>query len=134
MGFANGASACQQVRSHGGAESADPDGLVLRVDGVLERLVKARAHMLRGEVAAKGEAILRCVEIIGGLRHSLDPKVEPGMLGRLDSLYEYMSHRLLQANLRDDATILDEVSKLLHQVRDSWVQIAPAAAGHAVRA
>ena len=135
MAFGNSASACQETGSRGDVESADPHGLVtLRMDGVLERLVKARAHMLRGEVAAKGAAISRCVEIIGGLRDSLDPKVEPTLIGRLDSLYEYMSRRLLQANLRDDATIIDEVSKLLHQVRDSWVQIAPAAVSRAVGA
>ncbi|MEO7051188.1 MAG: flagellar export chaperone FliS [Rhodanobacter sp.] len=135
MGFGYGASAYQQVRSRGGVESADPHGLItLLMDGALERLVKARAHMLRGEVAAKGETISRCIEIIGGLRDSLDPTVEPAMIGRLDSLYDYMSRRLLPANLRDDATILDEVSKLLRQVRDSWVQIAPTPAGHAVGA
>ncbi|TAM05361.1 MAG: flagellar export chaperone FliS [Rhodanobacter sp.] len=133
MGFGYGANAYQQVRSRGGTESADPHGLItLLMDGALERLVKARAHMLRGEVAAKGETISRCIEIIGGLRDSLDPKVEPTMVERLDSLYEYMSRRLLQANLRDDTTIIDEVSKLLHQVRDSWVQIAPAPAVRAV--
>ncbi|UJJ57626.1 flagellar export chaperone FliS [Rhodanobacter denitrificans] len=128
MGFGYGAGAYQQVRSHGGVESADPHGLItLLMDGALERLVKARAHMLRGEVAAKGEAISRCIEIIGGLRGSLDPKADPALVGRLDSLYDYMSRRLLQANLRDDASLIDEVSNLLQPIRDSWVQIAPAA-------
>lgn len=135
MGFGYGAGAYQQVRSHGGVESASPHGLItLLMDGALERLVKARAHMVRGEVAAKGETISKCIEIIGGLRDGLDPKVEPAMVERLDSLYEYMSRRLLQANMQDDATIIDEVSKLLQQVRDSWVQIAPAAASRAVGA
>lgn len=135
MGFGYGANAYQQIRSHGGVESADPHGLItLLMDGALERLVKARAHMLRGEVATKGETISRCIEIIGSLRDSLDPKVEPAMVGRLDSLYEYMSRRLLQANLRDDPGIIDEVSKLLQQVRDSWAQIAPTPARRAVGA
>ena len=135
MGSDVGASACQETGSRGDAESAGPHGLVtLRMDGILQCLTKARAHMLRGELAAKSEAISRCVAIIGGLRDSLDPKVEPTLVGRLDSLYEYMSGRLLQANLRDDASIIDEVSKLLHQVRDSWVQIAPAPVSHAVGA
>lgn len=135
MGFGYGAGAYQQVRSHGGVESASPHGLItLLMDGALERLVKARAHMVRGEVAAKGETISKCIEIIGGLRDGLDPKVERAMVERLDSLYEYMSRRLLQANMQDDATIIDEVSKLLQQVRDSWVQIAPAAASRAVGA
>lgn len=135
MGFGYGAGAYQQVRSHGGVESADSHGLItLLMDGALERLVKARAHMLRGEIAAKGETIGRCIDIIGGLRDSLDPKVDAAMVERLDSLYEYMSRRLLQANMRDDATIIDEVSKLLQQLRDSWVQIAPASTRRAVGA
>ncbi|EIL92228.1 flagellar protein FliS [Rhodanobacter fulvus Jip2] len=135
MGFGYGAGAYQQIRSHGGVESADPHGLItLLMDGALERLIKARAHMMRGEVAAKGETIGRCIEIIGGLRDSLDPKVDAANTSRLDSLYEYMSRRLLQANLRDDVSLIDEVSTLLQQVRDSWVQIAPAAAQRAASA
>lgn len=135
MAFGYGANVYQQVRSHGGVESADSHGLItLLMDGALERLVKARAHMLRGEIAAKGETITRCIGIIGGLRDSLDPKVDAAMVERLDSLYEYMSRRLLLANLHDDATIIDEVSKLLQELRDSWVQVAPAPAQHAAGA
>ncbi len=136
MGFGYGAGAYQQVRSHGGVESADPHGLItLLMDGALERMVKARAHMQRGETAAKGETISRCIEILGGLRDSLDPKADPAMVERLDALYDYMSRRLLQANIRDDTSLIDEVSQLLQQVRDSWVQVAPAgAAEHAASA
>ena len=86
MAFGYGAGAYQQVRSHGGVESADPHGLItLLMDGALERLVKARAHMVRGEVAAKGEAISRCIEILGGLRGSLDRKADPVLVERLRS-------------------------------------------------
>jgi flagellar protein FliS len=136
MGFGYGAGAYQQVRSHGGVESADPHGLItLLMDGALERMVKARAHMQRGETAAKGETISRVIGILGGLRDSLDPKADPAMVERLDALYDYMSRRLLQANARDDTTLIDEVSQLLQQVRDSWVQIAPVgAAPHAASA
>ncbi|MEO8985468.1 MAG: flagellar export chaperone FliS [Rhodanobacter sp.] len=127
MGFGYGAGAYQQVRSRGGAESADPHGLItLLMDGALERIVNARGHMQRGEIAAKGEAISRCINIIGGLRDSLDRKVDPPLVDRLDALYEYMSRRLLQANMRNDTTLLDEVSNLLRQVRDSWLKVAPA--------
>lgn len=126
MGFGYGASAYQQVRSRGGVESAGPHGLItLLMDGALERIVQARGHMQRSEVAAKGEAISRCIKIIGGLRDSLERKVDPVLVDRLDSLYEYMGRRLLQANVRDDTAILDEVSNLLGQVRDSWVKVSP---------
>ncbi len=129
MGFGYGAGAYQQVRSRGGVESADPHGLItLLMDGALERIINARGHMQRGEVAAKGEAISRSIAIIGGLRGSLDRKVDPVLVDRLDALYDYMGRRLLQANVRDDTRLLDEVSSLLRQVRDSWVKVAPGAA------
>lgn len=128
MAFGYGASAYQMIRSHGSVESADPHGLVtLLMDGALERLVKARAHMQRDEVAAKGELIGRCIEILGGLRDSLDPKVKTPLVGQLDGLYDYMSRRLLQANLHNDVAALDEVSGLLQKLRDSWVQLPPEA-------
>lgn len=128
MAFGYGAGAYQQVRSHGGVESADPHGLItLLMDGLLERLVKARAHMQRGEVAAKGELIGRCINIVGGLRDALDPSVKTPLVEQLDSLYDYMSRRLLWANLRDDIGALDEVSRLMQQLRDSWVKLPPEA-------
>lgn len=124
MAFGYGAGAYQQVRSHGGVESADPHGLItLLMDGLLERVVKARAHMQRGEVAAKGEVIGRCIGILGGLRDALDPSVQTPLVEQLDALYDYMSRRLLWANARDDISALDEVSRLMQQLRDSWVQI-----------
>ncbi|HEV2621287.1 MAG TPA: flagellar export chaperone FliS [Frateuria sp.] len=124
MAFGQGAIAYQQIRSHGGVESADPHGLItLLMDGALERLITARGHMQRGEIAAKGEVIGRCIDIIGGLRDSLDPAVETPLVGQLDALYDYMSRRLLHANLRNDVAALDEVSALLQKIRTSWVQV-----------
>lgn len=124
MAFGQGANAYQQVRSHGGVESADPHGLItLLMDGALERLVTARGHMQRGEIGPKGEVIGRCIEIIGGLRDALDPKVDSPLVGQLDQLYDYMSRRLLHANLRNDVAALDEVSALLQKVRNSWVMV-----------
>ena len=124
MAFGQGANAYQQVRSHGGVESADPHGLItLLMDGALERLVTARGHMQRGEIAPKGEVIGRCIEIIGGLRDALDPKVDTPLVGQLDQLYDYMSRRLLHANLRNDVAALDEVAALLQKIRNSWVML-----------
>ena len=126
MGFGYGAGAYQQVRSHGAVETADPHGLItMLMDGAIERLTKARGHMLHGEVAAKGELISRCLDIISELRGSLDPKVETPLVDQLGALYDYMGHRLLHANLHDDPRALDEVSRLLQQLRHAWAGIPP---------
>lgn len=128
MAFGRGANAYQQVRSHGGVEASDPHGLItLLMDGALERLVKARGHMQRAEIALKGETLGRCIDIIGGLRDSLNTKVDTPLVGQLDSLYEYMGRRLVHANLHNDVAAVDEVSTLLQKIRDSWVAIPPEA-------
>lgn len=124
MGFGYGAGAYQQVRSHGSVETADAHGLItMLMDGAIERLVKARGHMVRGEVAAKGELISRCIDIIGELQGSLDPKVETPLVPQLNALYDYMSRRLLHASLHNDPRVLDEVTGLLQQLRNSWAMI-----------
>ena len=49
----------------------------------------------------------------------------------LDSLYEYMSGRLLTANINNAPAIVEEVQRLLTELRDAWNAIAdtPAATG-----
>lgn len=124
MGFGYGAGAYQQVRSHGSVETADAHGLItMLMDGAIERLVKARGHMVRGEVAAKGELISRCIDIIGELQGSLDSKVDTPLVPQLNALYDYMGRRLLHASLYNDPRVLDEVTGLLQQLRNSWAMI-----------
>ncbi|MDF3982107.1 flagellar export chaperone FliS [Luteibacter sp. PPL201] len=123
-GYSRGAGAYQQVHAQGGVETADPHGLVtLLMDGALERIRFARGCMVTGNVAGKGEAISKVIEIVGGLQSGLNPEIETPLVGQLADLYDYMSRRLLQANLHDDTEALDEVSRLLNQLRASWVAI-----------
>lgn len=123
-GYSRGAGAYQQVHAQGGVETADPHGLVtLLLDGALERIRFARGCMLGGNVAGKGEAISKTIEIVGGLQGGLNHEVDTPLVGQLDSLYDYVNRRLLQANLRDDEEALDEVARLLGQIRASWVAI-----------
>ncbi len=60
------------------------------------------------------------VSIIGGLRDSLDHKKGGSIAENLDSLYEYMTYRLMEANLKDDITMLDEVYQLLSEIKTAW--------------
>jgi flagellar secretion chaperone FliS len=124
LGYSRGAGAYQQIRTGGGIESADAHGLVtLLMDGALERIRLAVACIATGNVASRGEAISKAIEIIGGLQAGLNHEVQPSLVERLDALYDYMSRRLLFANMHADTLALDEVATLLGQIRDSWVAI-----------
>jgi flagellar protein FliS len=90
--------------------------------------VDAKQHMQRREIAAKGQALSKAILIIeSGLKASLDVKAGGELGERLAALYTYMGDRLLRANLHNRPEIVDEVSRLLSELRGAWAQINPAA-------
>ena len=122
----NAISRYRQVRTEGAVEDASPHRLIAMLfDGALSRIALAAASMRRGEIEAKGAAITRALEIVGALRASLDMNVPGGLPQRLDALYDYVSRRMLHANIENDPKVLDEVGGLLRVIADAWAQVAP---------
>jgi len=124
LGYSQGAGAYQQVRTQGGVETADPHGLItMLMDGALERMRFARgciAHPARVrilQVLREGE------QTVGALQAALNHEVGTPLVAQLEGLYDYMTRRLLHANLHNDSDALDEVGRLLGQIRDSWAAI-----------
>lgn len=118
----------QAVAAHGGVAAADPHRLVLMLmDGALERIANARGCTLRGANAEKSQLLHRAVQIIDELRNSLDFSAGGELAKNLDTLYEYMCRKLIQANTESRVQSLDEVSALMNDIRGAWLAI-PAAA------
>ena len=105
--------------------SASPHKLIVMLyDGALAAIKSAASHMAAGNIPEKGAAISKALDIINnGLRASLDKKAGGEIASNLESLYVYMSHRLLTANLENKLSMLDEVQSLLADLRDAWTQI-----------
>lgn len=128
-GFA--AKTYSQVSVDTGVAANDPHVLVLMLfDGALAAARLGLGHMQAGRIADKAAALSKATRIVDeGLKVSLDKSAGGQLAQRLGDLYEYMTMRLLQANLRNDATALSEVIKLLEDLRAAWAQIrGPAAA------
>ncbi len=118
----------RRVDVHSGVEEASPHRLVgMLLNGALARIAAAAGHMERGEVAAKGESIGNAISIIEGLRGSLNLEAPGDLADNLARLYDYMTHRLLEANFRNDTAILDEMRSLLAGIKTAWETIAPQA-------
>lgn len=111
--------------------SASPHRLiVLLYDGAIKSVTMAKMYMEAGQVAEKGAAISKAIAIIDdGLRLSLDKTAGGELAENLDALYEYMSHGLLEANMRNDAIALDQILSLLRDLQDAWATITPQAQG-----
>lgn len=114
-----------QVGVETGVAAADPHKLILMLfDGTHAAICAARLAISRNDIPAKAAAISKAIAIIdGGLKASLDIKAGGVLAERLAGLYDYMLNRLLAANLRNDTELLDEVHRLLDELRSAWAQI-----------
>jgi len=111
----------QQIDTQSSIASATPHRLIqLMMERALAKMGVAKAHMEREEVREKGDNIGDAIGIISGLQASLNHKANAKLSANFDELYSYMMRRLLEANLRDDPSILDEVSGLLQELKEAW--------------
>src|SRR5574343_1470858 len=118
----NPAESYAKVGVDAAVETADPHRLILMLfDGATVAISLARIHMENGQIADKGAAISKAIDLItNGLAASLDKEAGGELAERLAALYEYMAQRLLYANLKNSVAALDEVSELLTGLRDAW--------------
>lgn len=108
-----------------GVSAADPHKLIsMLYQGALQAIANAKNGILQKDIPAKGSAISKAISIIDeGLNASLDKSVGGDLVQNLSSLYEYMNLRLLTANLKNDMDALDEVARLLSDLKDAWENI-----------
>jgi flagellar protein FliS len=134
MAFSPNAGKLAAYRStavHSGVDAADPHRLVVMLmDGALERIAAASGLMKHGGGIEKAQLLNRAVGIIDELRNSLNLKAGGTIATNLDSLYEYMCQRIMQANAQNKPEWLDEVSRLLGEIRSAWL-LLPQARGQA---
>jgi flagellar protein FliS len=125
----SGANVYAKVGMETGVAAATPHKLIVMLfDGALVAVAGALQHMKSGNIPEKGQAISKALLIVdSGLRASLNKEVGGQIALNLDALYEYITGRLLMANLKNDPAALEEVQQLLSDIRSAWVAIDAAA-------
>jgi flagellar protein FliS len=93
-------------------------------DAAITNLVKARESFARGDLRGKRDAVSRSLAIVGELQSALDIKNGGEIAASLDSLYTYVSGRILDFNAQRNIASIDEAHRLMVTLRDGWQQIA----------
>jgi flagellar protein FliS len=125
-----GVNAYANIGLETGVLAASPHKLILMLfQGAHLALSSALVHMKNGDLNAKGAAISKAIAIISsGLKASLDVEAGGELAQQLSALYDYMAHRLLQGNLHNNASYIEEVSRLLAELSGAWEAIGSSGA------
>lgn len=102
--------------------TASPGELTLMLyNGCLKFLAKAKKAIEEKNYEEKNKNIQKAQAIINELMVTLN--MDYDIAKQMYSLYEYMNYRLIQANIKNDIAILDEVSGFVTEFRDTWKQV-----------
>jgi flagellar protein FliS len=117
----SGALAYNNVSTTSGVEDADPHMLIqMLLDGAIEKINRAKYFMNENKIDKKGQHISWAISIISGLQASLDTEKGGEISANLNSLYEFCTHTLIEANLKNDHDKLDAVLGVMNDIRDGW--------------
>jgi flagellar protein FliS len=105
--------------------AADPHKLIsMLYEGALLAIANAKNGILRNDIPAKCAAISKALAIIDeGLNASLDKNAGGALAQNLSSLFDYMVMRLVTANLKNDVDVLNEIYRLLNELKGAWDSI-----------
>lgn len=99
--------------------AAKPEELTyLLYDGLVKFIKKAMMSLEDKNYEKVNEYSLKAQAIVAELRSTLNMDVE--MSENLDSLYEYLERRLMEANMSKEVAIFEETLSLSEEFRDTW--------------
>jgi len=119
------AAAYKRVGLETSIDKADPHQLVnMLFEGLIQAVGTARVALASGDIAGKGEQIIKAVRILDeGLKPALNLEQGGEIATNLHDLYAYCVMRLTQANLRNDDAALGDVLRVIEPLAQGWKQI-----------
>lgn len=122
----HGVNVYAKISMETGVLAASPNKLIIMLyEGAITACRSAIGHMQNKDILNKGAMLSKAIMIIeSGLRLSLDKKAGGEIATSLDALYAYMSNRLTLANIRNQPELVNEVIKLLTDLKGAWEAIA----------
>jgi flagellar protein FliS len=115
----------QQAYRDSSVLTAPPERLVVMLYDGAHRFLFQAAHAMRsGDVSQMNNRMQRAEAIIAELRGTLNHEQGGEIAGRLESIYAFCQRHLLEARLKRDPERIEQVMKLLAELRDAWNQVA----------
>lgn len=102
--------------------TASPAELTLMLyDGAIKFCNVAIIAVEQKDIEKANNNILKVERIVDYFRQTLDMSYEVAQ--DFERVYAYLSQRLVEANIKKDKEILEEVNQHLHAMRDTWKEV-----------
>lgn len=95
--------------------------LLMLVDGAVKFSKRAEIALNEKDIKASHDNLIRTQGIMSELMVSLDTSAGD-WAKQLFKVYEFIKEKLVQANLKKDIKVLQEVIPLIEDVRDLWYE------------
>jgi flagellar protein FliS len=118
--YVNGANAYHST----GVMTADPKRLVIMCyEGAIDSLKLAKKMFIAKDFESKAKAITKAQGIISELMQALDFEKGGEIAKNLDAIYNYISRRIIEADIKRDLSGLDEAIRILEELKSAWEEI-----------
>jgi flagellar secretion chaperone FliS len=108
--------------------TATPGQLVVMLyDGCLRFLFQAAHAMRDGQHFEADKRLSRAEAILDELLTTLDLEQGGVIASRLQGIYVFCNRQLIEARVQRDPEMVEKVSELLGELRESWAQVAATA-------
>ena len=96
--------------------------VIMLVDGAVKYTKVARLALERGDKERAHKELLRVQGIYVELISSLDSNAGDFAINLLN-IYDFIRTKLMEANIKKDIKIIDEIMPVIEDVRDMWHEV-----------
>jgi flagellar secretion chaperone FliS len=114
----------QEYRKNAVLGASPAQLVVMLYDGALRFIEGGRIAMRAKDLPRQNEALQRAQKIVVELLSTLDREQGGEIASNLASLYTFVLDKLMEANVYDRESALDEAVGPILELRDAWAQIA----------
>jgi len=101
--------------------TSSPEELTLMLyNGLVKFIMKAQTAIDEKDMEKANNCIIRAQDIVVNFQATLDMKYE--VSENLDLLYDFMYRHMIEANIKKDKAMLEDVLVLVKELRDTWQQ------------
>lgn len=96
--------------------------VIMLVDGAVKYTKVAKLALERGDKKRAHDELIRVQSIFAELMASLD--INAGSFAiDLINIYNFIRNKLIEANIKKDIKVIDEVMPVIEDVRDMWHEV-----------